>query len=144
MKMLLKNTVSGLIPMYDDDYEEKRKLKVGEVYACDIKKERNISFHRKYFALINCAWAFLNERQTTFFKENIDGFRKTIEVAAGHYEPVYDLTLGEWVHAPKSIAFNKMDEYAFRDLYENVKTVLFHTALKSVSYDDFMTHLANF
>ena len=144
MKMLLKNTVSGLVPMFDDDYEEKRKLKIGEIYMCEVKKERNINFHRKYFALINCAWAFMNERQTEFFKENIDGFRKTIEVAAGHYEPVYDLTRGEWLHAPKSIAFSKMDEHAFRDLYERVKDVLFDTALKSVSYDDFMNQLINF
>ena len=28
MKLLLKNTSSGLIPIYDDDYEEKKKLKI--------------------------------------------------------------------------------------------------------------------
>ena len=52
MILLLKNTVEGLKPLYDDDYEEKRKLKIGEVYKADIKpmKPRNLQFHRKYFA----------------------------------------------------------------------------------------------
>ena len=144
MKMLLKNTVSGLQPMYDDDYEEKRKLKIGEVYRCEVKKERNIRFHRKYFALINTAWSFLNEMQTAFFNENINGFRKTIEVAAGHYEPVYNLQHNEWMHTPKSIAFEKMDDAEFSELYERVKDILFNTALKNISVDEFMNQLANF
>ena len=28
MKLLLKNTSSGLTPIYDEDYEEKKKLKI--------------------------------------------------------------------------------------------------------------------
>ena len=40
-------------------------------YTATIKEQRNPKFHKKYFALINCAWAFLTERQTAFFKENV-------------------------------------------------------------------------
>lgn len=38
MELYLKNTAHGLIPLYDDDFEEKRKLKIGEVYKVSIKK----------------------------------------------------------------------------------------------------------
>ena len=45
MKLLLLNTTSGLKPMYDEDYEEKQKLKIGEVYQATIKTVRNYELH---------------------------------------------------------------------------------------------------
>lgn len=88
MKIKLLNTPSGLKPMYDEDYEEKKKLKIGEVYEATIKRPRNLSFHKKYFALINLAWEYQNERAVEHFKHNIELFRKTIEVAAGWCDPI--------------------------------------------------------
>ena len=32
MKLLLQNTSHGLIPLYDADYEEKKRLKIGEIH----------------------------------------------------------------------------------------------------------------
>lgn len=55
MKIKLLNTSVGLKPLYDEDFEEKKKLKIGEVYEATIKRPRNLSFHRKYFGLINLA-----------------------------------------------------------------------------------------
>ena len=86
MKLQLLNTASGLIPCYDEDYDEKKKLKIGKTYEATIKLVRNPQFLRKYFALINCAWEYLTEAQQVFFKNNKEVFRKTIEVAAGHCE----------------------------------------------------------
>ena len=61
MKIKLLNTSVGLKPLYDEDFEEKKKLKIGEVYEATIKRPRNLSFHRKYFGLINLAWEYQNE-----------------------------------------------------------------------------------
>lgn len=133
MELNLLNTAGGLVPCDDNDYEEKRKLKVGQIYKATIKLNRNYRLHRKYFALINCAWAYQNERQTAFFKGSVEIFRKTMEMAAGHCERVYSIEHKEWRDIPKSIAFDKMDEAEFRDLYERVKDVLFATALRGVS-----------
>lgn len=144
MELHLLNTAGGLVPCDDNDYEEKRKLKVGQIYKATIKLNRNYRLHRKYFALINCAWAYQNERQTAFFKENVEIFRKTMEMAAGHCERVYSIEHKEWRDIPKSIAFDKMDEAEFRDLYERVKDVLFATALRGVSEEEFLDALANF
>lgn len=52
MKLYLLNTREGLKPMYDEDYDEKKKLKIGEVYEAEIRQPRNLRFHRKYFALL--------------------------------------------------------------------------------------------
>lgn len=144
MELNLLNTAGGLVPCDDNDYEEKRKLKVGQIYKATIKLNRNYRLHRKYFALINCAWAYQNERQTAFFKGSVEIFRKTMEMAAGHCERVYSIEHKEWRDIPKSIAFDKMDEAEFRDLYERVKDVLFATALRGVSEEEFLNALTNF
>lgn len=124
MEIYLYNTDTGLVPCYDDDYDEKKKLTIGEYYKAKINPVRNIRFHRKYFALINRSWEFLNENTQEHYKNSIDVFRKSIELAAGHCEPVWNITRQEWLEIPKSIAFDKMDEAAFRDLYERVKDTL--------------------
>ena len=144
MDIYLLNTAEGLKPYGDSAYEAKMKLKIGEVYKATIKKPRNLKLHKKYFALIHCAWAFLKERQTAFFHENVEVFRKTVEVAAGHCDKVYNVKHKEWVDVPRSIAFDKMDEAEFSDLYERVKDVLFEVFLKDITEEEFMDALLNF
>lgn len=144
MELNLLNTSSGLIPCDDADCEAKLKLKVGQIYKATIKLNRNYRLHCKYFALINCAWAFQNERQTAFFHESVEVFRKTVEIAAGHCERVYSIERKEWVDIPKSVAFDKMDEAEFRDLYERVKDVLFSYFLKGITEEEFVKALINF
>lgn len=144
MDIYLLNTVEGLKPCYDEDYEEKKKLKIGQKYKAKITLARNLEFHRKYFALINCAWAYQNERTVEHFKHSVEGFRKTVEIAAGHCDTVYNIGLKSWTDIPKSIAFDKMDEFEFRELYEGVKRVLFTVFLKDISEYDFTRNLSNF
>lgn len=45
MKIYLQNTSMGLIPMADSDYDEKKRLKIGEVYEVSIKLARNYHFN---------------------------------------------------------------------------------------------------
>lgn len=144
MELRLLNTPSGLKPLYDEDYDQKKKLKIGEIYKAKITIARNINFHRKYFALINCAWAYQNERTTKHFKNNVECFRKTVEVAAGHCDTVYNLSLKSWVDIPKSIAFDKLKQEEFEDLYERVKDVLFTTFLKGIDEEEFLNNMIDF
>ena len=137
-------TPTGLKPMYDEDYDSKKMLKVGNVYEATIKEMRNVAFHRKYFSLINLAWEYLNEQQRNFFKEDVNAFRKTVEIAAGHYEPVYSVARQSWLEVPKSIAFDKLSESDFEQLYEKVKTVIFQTFIPSSVKDEFEYVLKDF
>lgn len=143
MKIRLVNTAAGLMPMYDEDWEERRKLKPGEVYVAEIKPARNIRFHRLYFALIEAAWSLLPERTAAGFRTR-EGFRKYLEVAAGWYEPFYSPIRGEWLEVPKSISFSSMDETLFRQLYEGVKDVIIRILDGYVTRDEFEKTLANF
>lgn len=144
MEIKLTCTATGFKVCDDTDYEIKRKLKIGKVYSCKIKQLRNYNFLRKYFALINCAWGFVSEPTREFFKNDVELFRKTVEIASGHCEMVYSLSRREWVEQAKSIAFDKMSADEFSDLYERVKETLFAVFLKDVRLDDFLRELTNF
>ena len=143
MKLLVINTPRGLVPLGDDDYEQKRKLKLGETYSVEVKIVRNVDFHRKYFALIAYAWEFLNEQETERFKDK-ENFRKYIELAAGHCDVIFHPRLQEFVEIPKSIAFAKMDNTAFSDLYGRVKDVIFSIIGDRVTQEEFERLLIDF
>lgn len=130
--------------MYDEDYDEKKKLKIGEAYEATIRLMRNIDFHRKYFALINCAWEYQNENVVLHFKHSPELFRKTIEMSAGWCDTIYSINRKEWIETPKSISFDKMDNTEFSDLYERVKDVIFSVFLKNISIEEFEKNLINF
>lgn len=144
MDFLATKTANGLKPAFDDDYEKYSKLKVGETYKIKVSKVRNLQFHRLYFALINCAWAYQNEKTITHFKNNIELFRKYVEMSAGYCDLVFHHKFKDWVEIPKSISFDKLDEFEFRELYENVKTVLWTVFLKNITQEEFENNLINF
>lgn len=144
MKINLVNTSSGFKCASDEDYENKRKLKIGEVYEVDIKLKRNYQFHKMYFALINCAWEYQNEKRQAHFKNSVEKFRKSVELAAGHCEIFWDIKNKREIEQVKSISFDKMDNAEFSDLYERVKTVLFEVFLTHVTVEEFQTNLINF
>lgn len=143
MKLLVVSTPRGLVPLGDDDYEEKKKLKLGQTYSVEVKVARNVDFHRKYFALISYAWEFLNEQETERFRTK-ENFRKYVEVAAGHCEVIFHPRLQEYVEIPKSISFGKMDNAEFSDLYKRVKDVIFSIIGNRVSQDQFERLLLDF
>ena len=136
MRMLVVNTPRGLVPFGDDDYEEKKKLKVGQTYSMEVKVVRNVDFHRKYFAMISYAWEYLNEVEVERFKTK-DNFRKYIEITAGHCDVIFHPRLQEFVEIPKSISFSSMDNAAFSDLYGRVKNVIFSIIGTRVSEEEF-------
>lgn len=143
MKLMVVNTPRGLVPLGDDDYDEKRKLRLGETYSVEIKVARNVDFHRKYFALIAYAWEFLNEQETARFKTK-DNFRKYLEMAAGHCDVIFHPRLQEFVEIPKSISFGSMDNTAFSELYQGVKDAIFSIIGNRVSEEEFERLLIDF
>lgn len=137
------NTAQGLKPMYDQDYDEKKKLKIGQVYKAKVTVPRNLQFHRKYFSMISCAWDLLTEKARVFFGTK-EGFRKTVQVAAGYCERVYNLDMKSWVEVPRSIAFDKMKGDEFEELYRDVREVLLTVFLKHITIEQFEETLINY
>jgi len=145
MKLLLQNTAVGLVPLYESDYDEKRKLKAGQVYQAEIKVVRNIKFHRKMWSMLNTAWALLPERTQHGFR-SFEGFRAYLLVAAGFYEMYYSPRLREFVEIPRSMSFASMDEVEFNDCYERVKDVIWGILSTRVNITQavFEQYLANY
>lgn len=129
--------------MYDEDYDLKKRLKIGQTYVADVKVARNVGFHRKYWALLNAAWSLLPERTSNGFR-SLEGFRSYVIVAAGFYELYFNPRLKEFVEIPKSISFEKMDEVEFGELYDRSKDVIWSIIGMYVSEEDFERCLINF
>lgn len=143
MKLTLLNTPQGLKPCYDADYEEKKRLKLGEYYQAEIKLQRNPEFHRKYFALVNAAYELLPGRIAEGFR-TVENFRKYLEVAAGHCDTFFSPKVGGWVEIPATISFDKMDQAEFEDLYKRVRDVIDTILQPYISDVDFERVLLNF
>lgn len=130
--------------MYDDDYDSKKKLKLFETYTAEIRVARNIEFHRKYFALLNIGWEYMNEAQCNHFHNDKEGFRKTVQIDAGVCNRVWSLKRQEWLEDSVSISFDNMDEIEFREVYNKVKNSIFSLIEGNVSEQEFIDNLANF
>lgn len=144
MRLRLLNTPLGLKPCYDEDADEKKKLKIGEVYEADIKLVRNPRFHRLFFALIHTGYAYLPERAQVGVFGSVEGFRKSVIIAAGFTNVYWNIRQKCFVEEAKSISFANMDEAEFRDLYERCKDVVWQLIGRYVSQEDFERNLANF
>ena len=143
MKLNLLNTLDGLKPCYDDDYEDKKKLKLGQVYSAEIKLFRNYEFFKKYFKLINITWEFLPEHIQEKFK-NRDKMREPLQMTAGFTDTLFSIDRGELVERPKSIAFESMPEEEFIELYERVKDVIFKVFHDYITEEIYIKALSSF
>ena len=116
MKIALIKHFNGLKAAYNSDLENLKKLKEGVIYEVNIKKPRNLMFHRKFFALINLVF----ENQETF--DNSEDLRYYLIMKAGFYKKVKTPT-GE-MFIPKSLKFDKMDNVEFEEVYNGVIKVI--------------------
>lgn len=128
----------------DKDYEKKAKLKVGETYKVTIKRSRNLQFHRKYFKMISVCFDLLTEEQRSYFKNNSEIFRTSIQMSVGICDRIYLPSKNEWVDIPKSIAFDKMTEEEFEDLYAKVRRAIIQICLPNVTSKEIEDYILHF
>lgn len=117
MEIWVKNTFRGLVPMYDTDLDNKKKLKIDQEYLVIVKMPRNIKFHRKMFALYNLV--FQNQEQYRV----LDDLRRDITIEAGFYRERTNIN-GEVIKEAESISFANMDDDVFSQLYNRSLDVI--------------------
>lgn len=110
---LVKQLDNSFKSAFDSDYEYIKKFKVGEIYFFEVKRERNISFHRKLFALFKMIY----ENQEHY--QNIEDLRKDLIVESGHFKIRYTLW-GEEIREPVSLSFASMTQDEFDTLYSDI------------------------
>ncbi len=116
MKLYVKNTLTGLVPMYPADLDEKKRLRLGEEYEVSIRRPRNVKFHRLFFALLNLG------HQNTQMELPFEAYRRWAVMKAG-FVKVYNTPKGQ-LFEPESIAFANMDEDRFKQVYDRVLDVI--------------------
>jgi len=112
MKIFCLNTIHGLVPLYPSDFEEKKKLHLGQDYECEIKYPRNIGYHKRFFALLNLGW------QNTSLDMPFEICRKYILFKAGYFK-IYQTPKGIFYDA-ESISFGNMSQDRFEEVYSRV------------------------
>lgn len=99
-------------PMFEIDRQKASKIPRGEENLFEIKRVRNPDFHKKYFKMVKMA--FENQDEYNDFNR----FRKIYQMKAGYHEFVETDKGG--MYWPLSIAFDKLDEIKFQELYNKV------------------------
>ena len=114
MKVYLVKTFNGgFIPADDEDKEKLKGIKQGETVSCEVKKPRNIKFHRKFFVLVKLVY----DNQKIY--KCIEHLRNDLTIEAGYYKVSYNMH-GEEVKLAKSISFASMGELEFNEFYSSV------------------------
>jgi len=117
MRIFCKNLLEGLVPLFSSDSDEKKKLKLDEIYEVEIKVARNYQFHKKFMAL--CKLGCMNSQNVEM---PFNAYRKYVTCKAGFFE-AYHTPKGVFVVA-ESIAFGNMDNTRFEEVYSRVLDVI--------------------
>ena len=117
MKLYLQKDINSLKPSDEQSEEYFKKLKIGTIVSCDIKKPRNVKFHRKFFALLKLV--LNNQERYT----NTDQLLIAIKLKLGMYTICKSLT-DKPFPILKSISFARMDDLEFAKLYDDTLFIL--------------------
>lgn len=123
MRIYCQVTENGLVPMYDSDYDEKKRLKVGSKVLCEIKRPRNYEFHKKFFALIRLTFDNLPYRlqdELNIYSE--DDLLQSLKIDLG-LSAVVNIS-GREVYREGSISFAAMDETEFDGFYHRCVDII--------------------
>jgi hypothetical protein len=122
MEIAFVKTDSGSIPAYESDYENYKKIKFGEIFEAEIRKPRNLKFHRKFMGLIKLT--FENIPNDLLLKyPTFDDLRYEITILSGYFDWHYPLS-GNKYKIAKSINFQSMDNVEFEKLYNSAINVI--------------------
>jgi len=116
MNIFVENKLSGLIPLYPSDLEEKKKLKLNKEYKAVITNPRNIEFHKKYFALLNLGY------QNSQLDVSFEFYRAYVIMKAGYAKTA--ITPNGTIFLPESISFASMEQQVFEELYSRSVNVI--------------------
>ena len=139
MNCFFTKTLSGaLAPADSETAAFLARLKLGQGLRAEVKRARNILFHRRMFALLNFAFDLWDcpalEYQGQLVAKNFDRFRKDITILAGFFDTVTNLR-GEVRLEAKSLAFHNMGEEEFERVYKAVLGVVWDSILRSKGYE---------
>lgn len=117
MKIVLQRVNNSFNIVYGSDLEKVSYIKQGQQIWCELTKSRNIKHHRKFFAILNCAF----ENQSQFV--SVEQFLSALKFEMKYYEIGHNFD-GDAIPLLKSISFAKMDQFEFENFYASALLIL--------------------
>lgn len=143
MKIYCRVTNTGLIPLYDSDLEEEKKLKIGTDVCVEVKRARNYKFHKKFFALLRLALDNLPDDVSGKYRiYDEESFLLRLKKDFNLFR-IVNFGDSNWV-VPDSISFEKMDEDTFEAFYRRTVKQITSVYLKGVGESDIEEELYRF
>lgn len=142
MKIYLKVLSSGLVPMYDSDYDEKKKLKIGSTVLADIKQPRNYEHHKKFFALLRLVVDNMPDSLQEKYP-NTDVLLTEIKYQLGYFSTHITLS-GRETYIPKSISFESMSQDEFNEFYNKAIDVVLKWFMPSNNRAELLEAIENY
>ena len=135
-----------LIPADDIAQTELEKIADGEC-KIELTRPRNLKFHRKFFKLLTVAYENWEQPKAyhkgELIQASFDQFRSDITILCGYY--YFDTNIkGEVRAKAKSIAFSKMEEVEFSELYSKALDVIIARVLPFWSKEQLDLLVSNF
>jgi len=128
---MVKGGMGQWNPATDHDKELAKAWKAGETVKFKAQKPRNSQHHKLMFALIGLVFDNLPEQYEEKFPTQ-SALLTELKLQAGHYEK-HETLGGKEILKPKSIAFDAMDQAAFRVFFDDVVSVVCKFFLPGVS-----------
>ena len=110
MRILVAKKLRGLYPIDESGEAVLQKIGQGEIVTIELKRERNIPHHRKFFAMLS----IILQNQDSY--KSMDDLLDVCKIRIGHCRTVQTKS-GE-VKIPKSISFAAMDQSQFEAFYD--------------------------
>jgi len=117
MKLYLKKTSKGLIPLDEVSVNAFNKLKEDEEILVSFTRHRNIKNHRRLFSMLNGVVA------NSDHYNDVNSLLDVIKLKA-HYFTTVVTHDGNAVYIPKSINFATLDEESFRIFFSNAIDII--------------------
>lgn len=144
MEIFCKVTAHGLVPLYDSDYDLKKRLRVGSVVKCKVSNPRNYEHHKKFFALVRLTFDNLPSKLAEYFKvHNEEDMLRRFKRDLGYFKTSLN-ERGEKEIEYQSISFSAMEQHEFERFYNQCIDLVLYKYLKGIDKEDLITEIENF
>lgn len=144
MDIFCKVTAHGLVPIYESDYDLKKRLRVGSVVKCKVSNPRNYEHHKKFFALVRLSFDNLPSNLAEYFKvHNEEDMLRRFKRDLGYFTTTLN-ERGEKEIEYQSISFSAMEQHEFERFYNQCIDLVLYKYLKGIDKEDLITEIENF
>lgn len=144
MEIFCKVTPYGLVPLYDSDYDLKKRLRVGSVVKCKVSNPRNYEHHKKFFALVRLTFDNLPSNLAEYWNiHNEEDMLRRFKRDLGYYTSSLN-ERGEKEIEYQSISFSAMEQHEFERFYNQCIDLVLYKYIKGIDREDLTEEIEQF